>query len=520
MTGVLQRRLAAVLALVLMLGAWLAGVMQPARAAEEVALRGLEVAETEDGAQVILLVTRAVSFDVRVLPAPLRLEMVIPGLRAAQAPRLRAVGGLVAGVRLRAASGGVVLAFPLRAPALIAGAHAERAAGGKPARLVVSLQRTDAATLAALLGVPATRLQERQPASAPAAEGSRAADARAAKRDGRAQGDAGGTTDAGAAEAVKAAFRRLVEQVAATPATIDELIRAMPATFGDAEQDGAAAGDGRSEGAGKAKEEKEANGTRGGGRKGTPSATADSGAPARFGKRHEAAAQGAAPVIVVDAGHGGRDPGAVDGQGRKEKDIVLRFAHALREALSARGYRVVMTRSGDTFLKLRERSAVARRNHAALFISIHADKFRSRGVSGLGIYTLSERASDEDAAELARMENAADLIGAPEERLEDDAVRDILVELTQRETNANSHLLAQQLVRSLKGVVRLRRNPVRSAAFRVLRLPEIPSLLIELGYITNPRDVRDMLSPAWRKRVAGRMAQTIDRFLRTRLARN
>ena len=279
--------------------------------------------------------------------------------------------------------------------------------------------------------------------------------------------------DARSLEKVRKAYRKLIEEAVATPTSIDDLIAAMPVPLAPAE-----------------------------------ARTVDDAGSGKHGK----------PVVVIDAGHGGHDPGAIGGKGYREKDIVLQFAKALRQALQQRGYRVIMTREGDTFLKLKERSAVARQHHAALFISIHADKFRQRGVGGLGIYTLSEEASDEDAAELARMENAADLIGAPVQGVEDETVRDILVQLTQRETNVNSHLLARQLVRALRGHVRLRRNPVRSAAFRVLRLPEIPSLLIELGYITNPTDVRNMLSPAWRRKVAGRMAGAIDRFLKTRVA--
>ena len=467
-----RRSCAGVAVLLAALLTWMAA--WPARAADPVLLRGLEVSGEGESVRIALVTSRAVSFDARVLAAPLRLEMVVPGVSAGR--RLPAMAhALVRDVKVREVKGGVLFTFRLGAPALIAGAHAERAAGTRPARLVVTLRRTDAATLAAMLGVPEERLTAARASGArrPAAE------------------NAGGARRREDADAVKEAFRRLVEQAAA-PTSIDDLIRAAPVTFGSGERREAAA----------IGERKVA------------------GEPADVPADAPAAGGGAGPVIVVDAGHGGRDPGAVDGRGRREKDIVLKYAHALRRALEARGYRVVMTRSGDTFLKLRERSAVARRHHAALFISIHADKFRTRGIGGLGIYTLSERASDEDAAELARMENAADLIGAPDERLEDDAVRDILVELTQRETNANSHLLALRLVRALKGRVRLRRNPVRSAAFRVLRLPEIPSLLIELGYITNPRDVRDMLSAAWRKRTAKLMAQTIDRFLKTRLARN
>ena len=434
-----------------------------------------------DGARLVLEVSRAISFDAGVQAAPLRLEVLVPGLRLAGKVRRRGQAGMLGKVVLKRVSGGVLLSVPLKEPALIVDAHAERAAQGQPARLVVNLARTDAATLARMLGVPREELLKagRAAASTPANE-------------------VAGAREPGTLEQIKQAYRRLIEQAVATPADIGDLIKALPLDFAELETDSSAANSSpKRDAASKDSNRREKH-------------TADSTIAAGGGARQ--------PVIVLDAGHGGRDPGAIGPRGVKEKDIVLRFAHALRDALEKRGHVVVMTRTGDTYLKLRQRVQVARAHHAALFISIHADKFRRRGVSGLGIYTLSEKASDADAAELARMENAADLIGAPEDELQDDEVRDILVELTQRETNANSHLLATRLVRALRGVVRLRRNPVRSAAFRVLRAPEIPSLLVELGYITNPRDVRNMLSVAWRRKVAARMAETIDKMLKERLA--
>ncbi len=421
-----------------------------ARPALALEIRAVRISETiASGTEVVLETSRAVSFDARIRPRPLRLELEIPrrGLKV-RARRPDGATTLLGALRTTRLKKGLRLVFPLNAPALIADAHAERGEGDRPARLVVRLQRSDWATLERQLG---ERLQ--------------AADRRRER------------PDPGALRQVRKAYRKLIEQAAATPATIDDLIAATPVPLAPGEAAGGSSG---------------------------------ASAPARAG---------GAPLVVVDAGHGGHDPGAMDARGHREKDIVLKFAHALRRALRKRGYRVIMTRDGDTFLKLRERAAVARRNHATLFISIHADKFRQRGVGGLGIYTLSEKASDEDAAELARMENAADLIGAPVQGVEDETVRDILVQLTQRETNVNSHILARRLVRALRGVARLRRNPVRSAAFRVLRLPEIPSLLVELGYITNPRDVKNMLSSRWRRQVAARMADAIDRFLKTRVAR-
>ena len=442
-----RQPLARLLAVAMFCFAWF---FTPAALALEI--RAVQVSDdASEGTEVVLETSRAVSFDARIRPNPLRLEVEIlrRGLKM-RASRADGSATLLGAMRVVPLRRGLRFVFPLNGPALIADAHAEQRADGMPSRLVVRLQRTEWATLERLLDM--RREPARMPPAAPVKE-----------------------RDAGKLpEEVRKAYRRLIEQAAATPASIDELITALPVPI-------------------------------------APTMSAKQ-KPSASGKRSKM------PLVVVDAGHGGRDPGAVDAQGHREKDIVLKFARALRQALRKRGYRVVMTREDDTFLQLRERSAVARRNHAALFISIHADKFRQRGVGGLGIYTLSEEASDEDAAELARMENAADLIGAPVQGVEDETVRDILVQLTQRETNVNSHILARQLVRALRGVARLRRNPVRSAAFRVLRLPEIPSLLVELGYITNPKDVRNMLSPAWRRKVAARMAGAIDRFLKTRVA--
>ncbi len=499
-------RLAALLAAGLLLLA-----AQMALAAEQVRLLAVRVAPVRvagaPGAEVVLEVSRAISFDAGVQAAPLRLEMVIPGLddargRGGGKAVVHGSSPLAGQPTLRRAQGGLVLRLPLKAPALIVDAHAEPKGADGAARLVVRLARTDAATLARLLGVPEARIRQ--------AGNARQGSERLAKR----HGAAAPAQPAGPLDKVKAAYRKLVEEAAATPTDIGDLIKALPRSFDEGKATGEKPAPGRATvgaarakaaDAGAASASSPASGGTDGGTGGGSGGGAGSGPAER-------------PVIVVDAGHGGKDPGAMNSRGVKEKDIVLKFAHALRKALQRRGYRVVMTRAGDTFLKLRQRVQVARAHHAALFVSIHVDKFRRGNVKGLGIYTLSEQASDADAAALARMENAADLIGAPEDEIADDKVRDILVDLTQRETNATSHLLATRLVRSLRGVVPLRRNPVRSAAFRVLRAPEIPSLLIELGYITNPRDVRNMLSRAWRRRAAARMASTIDRLLKERLA--
>ncbi len=434
----------------------------PALAAQAPRLHDARMEYHAGQARIVMLADRAFSFDAQVRATPYRLEISLPRLSGADRLERLKVAGIVAGARLlRRGDGRLLWQVELAHPAYISGARALAARGGQPARMEIELTRTDAATLARLLGEAAPLL----PASSPPSRAIPTTD--------------GTTRDSGTLAAVQRAYRRLVEQAASTPATIGELIEALPMGF-ERETDTRAA----------------------------PRAPSSSPAPP----------VPSAPVIVIDAGHGGRDPGAVDAAGRREKDIVLTFARTLRDTLRKRGYTIVMTREDDRFLRLRERVEVARKAHASLFISIHADKFRRRGVRGLGIYTLSEEASDAEAAALAHMENAADLIGAPALDETDDEVRDILVDLAQRETNANSHILATELVRALRGVTSLRRRPVRSAAFRVLRAPEIPSLLIELGYMTNPGDVRNMLSPRWRRQVAGRMADVIERFLKTRLA--
>ncbi len=468
-----------------------AGAKERAQAVEILAVRA---EKTPDGGRVLLEVSRAVSFDARVLAEPWRLEMLVPGARTTggNVPRrLRGDGGLIAGFEISPADGGVRLSVRLNAPALITDAHAVRGDGGSAAQLAVALARTDARTLARLLGEGA-KAKSREP-----------------RRQVRKQGQG---RPAGPLEKIKAAYRKLVEEAAA-PSSIDELLNALPARFDTPEEEPEKKG--KDGAAGEAAADATPS------KSGTPAmgVDADEKSEPATEARPGPAKGGELPVIVVDAGHGGHDPGAIGIGKVREKDVVLRFARILRKELAKRGYRVIMTRDDDRFLRLRQRVKVARKHHARLFVSIHADKFRRKGVRGLGVYTLSERASDAEAAALAKMENAADLIGAPDDVVaEDEELRDILVDLVQRETNANSLLLARELVRALRQVTRLRRNPVRSAPFRVLRAAEIPSLLIELGYMSNPHDVRNLVSRHWQAKVAARMARTIDRFLKTRLA--
>ena len=223
-------------------------------------------------------------------------------------------------------------------------------------------------------------------------------------------------------------------------------------------------------------------------------------------------------VIVIDPGHGGIDPGAV-GVGRtKEKDVVLAFALVLRDQLRATGrYDVVMTRDNDRFVTLKERVRIARRSQADLFLAIHADKVRGPTARGATVYTLSERASDAEAEALAQKENLADVIGGVDLGGSEE-VNDILIDLTQRETNNHSMFFAKKAARELKPVTLMTGRPLRSAGFVVLKAPDIPSVLLELGYLSSDADEKLLKSDAWRREVGAALATAIDGYMATEIA--
>ena len=234
-----------------------------------------------------------------------------------------------------------------------------------------------------------------------------------------------------------------------------------------------------------------------------------------------AAARDPRPVVVIDPGHGGVDTGALAPSGEAEKEVALAVALRLREILERGGrYRVVMTRADDTFVPLSERVRVARSNRAELFISIHADSIsRNEGdARGATVYTVSNRASDRDAARLADKENKADLIAGIDLSGQTEDVAGILIELTHRETKNFSGLFARTLVSEIKTAARLHKSPLRSAGFTVLRAPDVPSVLLELGFLSNAADVRLLSSDAWRDKVAGAMAEAVQGFFAKRVA--
>jgi N-acetylmuramoyl-L-alanine amidase len=233
-----------------------------------------------------------------------------------------------------------------------------------------------------------------------------------------------------------------------------------------------------------------------------------------------AAAPDLRPVIVIDPGHGGIDNGT-QASGTTEKELVLGFGLALRDRIEKSGkYRVVMTRTDDTFVPLADRVKAARAQSAALFVSIHADALprREGDAQGATIYTLSDKASDAEAERLADMENKADAIGGVNLTEEPTEVADILIDLAQRETRTFSNRFARLLMGEMKTTVRMHKHPLKSAGFKVLKAPDVPSVLIELGYVSNKGDLEHLVSEDWRSRTVGSMAQAIDAFFAKRLA--
>lgn len=216
------------------------------------------------------------------------------------------------------------------------------------------------------------------------------------------------------------------------------------------------------------------------------------------------------PLVVIDAGHGGHDPGAV-GAGFREKTLVLGLARSLRdELLREGGIRVALTRDEDRFLVLEERVSIARALGANLFLSIHADSAGEKDeVSGASVYTLSEEASSEAAARFAARENSADQVNGVPLAGHSEEVNSILVELSQRRSSEASAAFASLILREGEGVLQFHPQARRSAALAVLRAPDVPSVLYEAGFVTNPQDADRLASPEGRERFAQVMARAI-----------
>lgn len=220
------------------------------------------------------------------------------------------------------------------------------------------------------------------------------------------------------------------------------------------------------------------------------------------------------PLVVIDAGHGGHDPGASGSAGEREKDLTLMLAQSLRDALLADGrVRVAMTRDTDRFLVLEERADIAHRLGADLFVSVHADAAQSDTAQGATVYTLSDKASDAVAGALAARENKANTVNGVKLDGQGAAVSSILVDLARREMRERSVRFGGLVVREGQQALRFHETPQREAAFVVLKSLDLPSALIEAGYISNAEDARAMRDPAWRRVFAGSVARAIEIFL-------
>jgi len=219
-------------------------------------------------------------------------------------------------------------------------------------------------------------------------------------------------------------------------------------------------------------------------------------------------------IIAIDAGHGGEDPGAMGARRTREKDAVLAIARELKKTLDARdGMRAVLTRDGDYYLPHRERYEKARRNRADLFVSVHADAFRNSSVSGGSVFVLSQRgASSEFARLLANSENNSDLVGGVTLNDKDDVLASVLLDLSQSATMEASNLVAQSVFASMADFGKTHKNRVEAANFLVLKSPDVPSILVETAFISNPSEEAKLRDPAWQKQMAGAIARGVQEY--------
>lgn len=228
-----------------------------------------------------------------------------------------------------------------------------------------------------------------------------------------------------------------------------------------------------------------------------------------------AAAPRRKPIVVIDPGHGGDDPGAIGATGLKEKDVTLMTAKEIKAALEQTGaYTVYLTRNDDRFIQLRERTRIAQNYNADLFISIHADSHTNPRAQGTSVYTLSERASDKEAEALANKENRADIIHGVDLSNTSGEVSSILIDLVQRETMNLSAQYATMLVNNLKNSINLKKDTHRFAGFIVLKAPDTPAILLELGFLSNPKEEWLLKQRSHRAKIVQGITKTTNSFFR------
>lgn len=224
-------------------------------------------------------------------------------------------------------------------------------------------------------------------------------------------------------------------------------------------------------------------------------------------------------VVVIDPGHGGIDAGATGSTGTVEKDVTLQFSKLLGQKLEETGlYEIHYTRSDDSFVALGERVGMARSLNARLFVSVHANSFSSQAVRGTVVYTVSDEASDKMAAEIAASENQSDILaGLDIDEDDSDGVMDILIDLTRRETRNFGVVFARNLVKELSSTTNMFKIPHQQAGFKVLEAPDVPSAMVELGYLSNSDDEELLLSEEWREKTAGSIVRAIAAYFHTKL---
>ncbi len=219
------------------------------------------------------------------------------------------------------------------------------------------------------------------------------------------------------------------------------------------------------------------------------------------------------PTVVIDPGHGGVDPGSTGLSGLLEKDLALDYAFELKRQLEAsKRFRVVMTRDRDVFLALRDRIQIAHQAKGDLFVSLHANNHKSKKIKGFSVYTLSEKSSDKEAKSLAAKENKADIIAGFDLSEQTEVVRDILIDLAQRESKNQGKQFASDVVNEVGQVASLLGNPHRYAGFAVLKSPTIPSVLLEIGYLSNRAEEKRLRDKSYRKKLMSALARSIGNY--------
>ena len=219
-------------------------------------------------------------------------------------------------------------------------------------------------------------------------------------------------------------------------------------------------------------------------------------------------------IVAIDAGHGGEDPGAMGRRGTREKDVVMAIARKLEDMLQREpGFKPIMIRDGDYYLSLRERVEKARRAQADLFVSVHADAFHDRRARGSSVYVVSDGGASSKAARfLAESENSADLIGGVSLDDKEDLLKMVLVDMVQNSTIEDSHRVAREVLGSLKHVNHLHKRQVEQAGFRVLKAPDVPSILVETAFISNPTEERKLRSTAHQRELARSIFYGVKRY--------